>query len=80
LPAWVVPGVSLAALGLASPWLYRRWQLSSAKHPSLAGHSRMAKRLAAWLPGYSYADDRFFASDAAPAEVVARRCPKRHGR
>ena len=33
----------------------------------------MAKRLASLIPGYSYDVDRFFGSDGAPGEVVARR-------
>ena len=47
---------ALAASGLAwlAPKAWRRLQLSRAKHRSLAGHSRMAKRLATWLPGYAY--------------------------
>ncbi len=53
--------------------LFRRLQLSLAKHRSLAGHSRMAKRVASLLPGYSFGEERFFAADPAPAEVVARR-------
>ena len=43
-----------AALGLAL-WLGRvgkqRLELSVAKHPSLTGHSRWAKRLTRWIPG-----------------------------
>jgi glutamate-1-semialdehyde 2,1-aminomutase len=71
---------TLAALAAAScaiawsfPKLRRRWQLSRAKHRSLAGHSRMAKRVAGMIPGYSYAEDAFFASDAAPSDIVMRR-------
>lgn len=60
-------------LAVAAPWAWRRLQLSLAKHPSLAGHSRMAKRVAGFLPGYSYDADRFFAADDAPVEVVTRR-------
>ncbi len=55
------------------PKAWRRLQLSRAKHRSLAGHSKMAKRLARLLPGYAYDEANFFASDDAPAEVVARR-------
>jgi hypothetical protein len=51
--------ITLYALAAAAavavlPKLRRRLQLSRAKHPSLAGHSRMAKRVAGMLPGYSY--------------------------
>lgn len=68
--------LAAAALLAAFPRLRRRWQLSRAKHPSLAGHSRMAKRVARLVPGYSYGEESFFAADGAPTEVQARR---RHG-
>ena len=66
---------ALAAAGLAAalPRARQRLELSLAKHPSLTGHSRMAKRVAALVPGYSYDEARFFGSDDAPAEVQARR-------
>jgi glutamate-1-semialdehyde 2,1-aminomutase len=63
----------VAALLAALPKMKRRLELSRAKHPSLAGHSRMAKRVARLLPGYSYDEPRFFNSDGAPAEIVAQR-------
>jgi len=65
--------LALAALAAAAPLAKRRLELSLAKHPSLTGHSRMAKRVAALVPGYSYDDARFFGSDDAPAQVQARR-------
>jgi glutamate-1-semialdehyde 2,1-aminomutase len=51
----------------------QRIGLSRAKHPSLAGHVRMAKRIAGLVPFYDYGEDRFFAADGAPAEVAAQR-------
>jgi glutamate-1-semialdehyde 2,1-aminomutase len=57
----------------ALPRVRRRLQLSHAKHRSLAGHSRMAKRLASFVPGYSYEPDRWFGVDGAPVDVVQRR-------
>ena len=66
---------ALAAAAL-TPWLpaaKRRLELSRAKHRSLAGHSRMAKRVAKWVPFYAYGEDRFFSSDGAPVEVAERR-------
>jgi hypothetical protein len=52
----------LADTGLAPlPRARRRLQLSRAKHRSLAGHSRIAKRVAALIPGYAYDEARFFA-------------------
>ena len=64
---------ALAALASALPMARRRLLLSAAKHPSLAGHSRMAKRVAKLVPFYAYGDDRFFSSDDAPAEIADRR-------
>jgi glutamate-1-semialdehyde 2,1-aminomutase len=69
---------ALYALGAAATAtmvtkLKTRIDLSRAKHRSLAGHSRLARRLAALVPYYEYDDARFFSSDDAPAEVVARR-------
>ncbi|CAN7269387.1 aminotransferase class III-fold pyridoxal phosphate-dependent enzyme [Variovorax sp. LjRoot84] len=65
--------VALAAGAAMLPLGLRRLELSRAKHPSLTGHSRMAKRIAGLLPGYAYDADRFFVSDGAPAEVIERR-------
>ncbi len=45
-----------------------------AKHPSLTGHSRMAKRVGSWLPGYAFDEAHFFDCDgASPAIAQARR-------
>lgn len=63
-----------AGLGL---WIikkaYTRLQLSMAKHPSLAGHSRMAKRVARLIPHYSFNQDVFFKVDGAPEEIALLR-------
>src|SRR5262245_35505375 len=65
------------AIAIAALWLlrlaWRRLELSRAKHPSLAGHAKMSRRLAALLPYYGYDERQFFACDGAPAEVVAQR-------
>ncbi len=53
--------------------LQLRLQLSRAKHRSLAGHSRMARRFASLVPFYEYDESHFFRADAAPAEIAARR-------
>ncbi|WP_343627168.1 aminotransferase class III-fold pyridoxal phosphate-dependent enzyme [Roseateles puraquae] len=67
--------LSALALGVLAllPAARQRLQLSRAKHRSLAGHSRMAKRLARWVPGYAYDEAQFFAADGAPADVAAQR-------
>ena len=62
-----------AALALAVPRAKRRLELSRAKHASLTGHSKMAKRVAGLLPGYAYDEDQFFGSDGAPVEIQRRR-------
>ncbi len=61
--------MSLGALATLAPAVYRRLQLSRAKHRSLAGHSRMAKRLARLLPGYHFDEPTFFKCDNAPPEI-----------
>ena len=48
-----------AAAVVAVPLAARRLRLSFAKHPSLAGHGRMASWLARRLPGYRYDEARF---------------------
>jgi glutamate-1-semialdehyde 2,1-aminomutase len=65
--------LTLAALAWMFPKAQRRWTLSRAKHRSLAGHSRMAKRVASWIPGYAYSEQEFLSSDGAPALVIQRR-------
>ena len=73
LSATAFAAASLASLALILPRVKRRFELSLAKHRSLAGHSRMAKRVARLIPGYAYDEAEFFNSDGAPAEAVARR-------
>ncbi len=70
---FVLSAVVTAVLAVTLPLAKRRLELSLAKHPSLTGHSRMAKRVASMLPGYSYDATQFFNSDHAPVAVVARR-------
>jgi glutamate-1-semialdehyde 2,1-aminomutase len=53
--------------------LQMRLQLSRAKHRSLTGHSRMARRFASLVPFYEYDDAHFFRADAAPDAVAATR-------
>jgi len=66
-------GLGAAALATALVALRRRRELSKAKHRTLTGHARMARRVAALVPFYDYDENRFFCSDDAPEEVVARR-------
>ncbi len=69
----VAYAVALAALAASLPAARRRLQLSLAKHRSLAGHAKMARRVAAWVPGYAYDESRFFNADRASAQTEARR-------
>ena len=46
--------------------LKTRLELSKAKHRSLTGHARMARRVASLVPFYEYDEEQFFRSDAAP--------------
>jgi glutamate-1-semialdehyde 2,1-aminomutase len=69
--------IAIAVSSVIGVWLLRRLQvrlrLSRAKHPSLRGHARMSRRLAALLPYYSYDEQQAFACDGAPDAIVARR-------
>src|SRR4029453_3778259 len=58
---------------LLLPRLRARLLLSRAKHPSLAGHARIAKAVASRLPFYEYDAEWLFRVDDAPHEVAARR-------
>jgi glutamate-1-semialdehyde 2,1-aminomutase len=66
-------GVGALALTAVLLKLKTRLELSRAKHPSLRGHSRMARRLATLLPFYEYDEEHFFRSDDAPDEVASTR-------
>ncbi len=61
------------ALAVLLRKLQIRLQLSLAKHRSLTGHSRMARRFASLVPFYEYDESQFFRADAAPEEVAAAR-------
>ncbi|HEX4960832.1 MAG TPA: glutamate-1-semialdehyde 2,1-aminomutase, partial [Thermoanaerobaculia bacterium] len=64
--------LAVAAAALAFKLRARLW-LSKAKHPSLSGHSRIARQVAGLVPYYEYGDAQLFRSDDAPAEVAERR-------
>jgi glutamate-1-semialdehyde 2,1-aminomutase len=65
--------IGAAAVATSVAALRKRLELSQAKHASLAGHARIARRLARLMPFYDYDAERFFRSDGAPEEVAARR-------
>ncbi|MEL6063436.1 MULTISPECIES: aminotransferase class III-fold pyridoxal phosphate-dependent enzyme [unclassified Methylobacterium] len=64
---------TVAAAVLALPRAAQRLQLSRAKHPSLTGHARMARRVAGLIPHYAYSERAFFRSDDPDEAVAARR-------
>ncbi|MBO0753618.1 MAG: glutamate-1-semialdehyde 2,1-aminomutase, partial [Bradyrhizobiaceae bacterium] len=64
-------GAAVAVTSLVA--LRRRLALSAAKHPSLTGHARLARRIASLIPFYEYDEKRFFCSDGAPDDVAALR-------
>src|SRR5262245_61810769 len=66
-------GLGAAALATSLVTLRRRLELSKAKHRTLTGHARMARRVASLVPFYDYDERRFSCSDDAPEEVAARR-------
>jgi glutamate-1-semialdehyde 2,1-aminomutase len=65
--------VGAAALVAAAAKVRTRLQLSRAKHRSLTGHSRMARRVAALVPFYEFDEAQFFRADGAPDDIAARR-------
>jgi glutamate-1-semialdehyde 2,1-aminomutase len=68
---WYVAGVVVLVILLHKARL--RLALSRAKHRSLTGHSRLARRIAALVPYYEYDQTQFFSADDAPPEVAAKR-------
>ena len=66
-------GIGAAAVATSVAALRKRLELSQAKHPSLSGHARIARRLARLVPFYEYDAERFFCSDGAPIDVAAHR-------
>ncbi len=66
-------GIGAAAVATSVAALRKRLELSQAKHASLSGHARIARRLARLVPFYEYDAERFFCSDGAPHDIAARR-------
>ncbi len=50
-----------------------RFQLSRAKHRSLTGHARWARRFARLVPFYDFDESEFFRADDAPGTVAEQR-------
>jgi glutamate-1-semialdehyde 2,1-aminomutase len=73
-----IPYVSLAVGAAAvtaavAPKVKARIELSRAKHRSLAGHSKMSRRISKLIPRYEFDINAFFRSDGAPASVATQR-------
>jgi glutamate-1-semialdehyde 2,1-aminomutase len=73
-----IPILSLAAGAVAvtavvAPKVKARIELSRAKHRSLAGHSKMSRRVARLIPFYEFDINDFFRTDGAPGEVATQR-------
>jgi len=58
----IILGVSLIILALAA----KRLNLSLAKHPSLAGHSKMSRRVAKLIPFYEFNNEDFLGQTMRP--------------
>jgi glutamate-1-semialdehyde 2,1-aminomutase len=65
--------VAGAALGFLAVKGRARFELSRAKHPSLAGHAKWSRRIAKLIPFYEYDEPRFFQCDGAPEGITAKR-------
>ena len=70
---YLVWATALGAAFLMLRKLTLRLQLSRAKHPSIAGHARMSKRLARLVPFYEYTEDTAFRADGADEALAERR-------
>jgi glutamate-1-semialdehyde 2,1-aminomutase len=68
---WYVLGACALVFLLRKLWV--RLQLSRAKHRSLAGHARMARRFAGLVPYYEYGEERIFRADGAPHGIAEAR-------
>jgi glutamate-1-semialdehyde 2,1-aminomutase len=62
-----------AALSVPLVKVKRRLELSRAKHRSLTGHARLARRIALLIPFYEYDEHRLFRSDDPPEDIAIRR-------
>ncbi|MGJ4887670.1 aminotransferase class III-fold pyridoxal phosphate-dependent enzyme [Bradyrhizobium sp. HKCCYLRH3099] len=72
-----IPYVSLAVgaavTAAVAPKVKARIELSRAKHRSLAGHSKISRRISKLIPRYEFDIDDFFRSDGAPQAIATQR-------
>src|SRR6516164_1064450 len=64
---------AVAATAVVAPKVKARLELSRAKHRSIAGHSKMSRRVARLVPFYEFDINDFFKSDGAPGEIANKR-------
>ncbi len=64
---------AVAGAAVAFPKVKARLELSRAKHRSLAGHSKMSRRMARLLPFYEFTGDQYFSADGAPGDIARQR-------
>jgi glutamate-1-semialdehyde 2,1-aminomutase len=73
IPILSLAAGAVAATAVVAPRVKARIELSRAKHRSLAGHSKMSRRMARLIPFYEFDIDEFFRSDGAPKDVATQR-------
>ena len=73
IPDIAASALYIAAAGSILRWLQVRLRLSRAKHPSLRGHSRLARRAAGLVRFYEFDESDFFRCDEAPENVACAR-------
>jgi glutamate-1-semialdehyde 2,1-aminomutase len=73
IPILSLAAGAVAATAVVAPRVKARIELSRAKHRSLAGHSKMSRRIARLIPFYEFDIDEFFRSDGAPKDVATQR-------
>lgn len=73
IPILSLAAGAVAATAVVAPKVKARIELSRAKHRSLAGHSKMSRRMARLIPSYEFDISDFFRTDGAPGEVATRR-------
>jgi glutamate-1-semialdehyde 2,1-aminomutase len=73
IPILSLAAGAVAATAAVAPRVKARIELSRAKHRSLAGHSKMSRRVARLVPFYEFDINDFFHTDGAPHEVATKR-------
>src|SRR5262249_38376876 len=73
IPILSLAAGAVAATAAVAPKVKARIELSRAKHRSLAGHSKMSRRMARLIPSYEFDIDDFFRADGAPRDVATKR-------